>query len=113
MTTFIRNAWYVAAWSKEIGRSLFKRRILGEPVVLYRKQDGTAAALLDRCAHKLVPLSTVGINTYDGDDYYVAFGALSARSSDEDIALEVAMLFRNVEVFLDAFEEHLDLGGAA
>ena len=57
MTTFIRNAWYVAAWSKEVGRSLFKRRILGEPVVLYRKQDGTPAALIDRCAHKLVPLS--------------------------------------------------------
>lgn len=57
MTTFIRNAWYVAAWSKEIGRELTKRRILGEPVVMYRKEDGTPAALLDRCAHKLVPLS--------------------------------------------------------
>jgi vanillate O-demethylase monooxygenase subunit len=57
MTTFIRNAWYVAAWSGEIGRTLFKRRILGEPVILYRKEDGTPAALIDRCAHKLVPLS--------------------------------------------------------
>lgn len=57
MTTFIKNAWYVAAWSSEIGRSLFKRRILGEPVVMYRKEDGTVAALLDRCAHKLLPLS--------------------------------------------------------
>ncbi|WP_439606029.1 aromatic ring-hydroxylating dioxygenase subunit alpha [Hydrogenophaga sp.] len=57
MTTFIRNAWYVAAWSKDIGRSLTARRILGEPVVLYRKEDGAPAALLDRCAHKLLPLS--------------------------------------------------------
>jgi phenylpropionate dioxygenase-like ring-hydroxylating dioxygenase large terminal subunit len=57
MAKFIRNAWYVAAWSKEVGRSLFKRRLLGEPVLLYRKEDGTPCALLDRCAHKLVPLS--------------------------------------------------------
>ena len=63
--------------------------------------------------HKLVPLSTVAINTYDNEDYYVAFGALSARSSDEDVVLEVSLLFRNVEVFLDAFEEHLNLGEVA
>jgi phenylpropionate dioxygenase-like ring-hydroxylating dioxygenase large terminal subunit len=57
MSIFVKNAWYVAAWASEIGRELFKRRILGEPVVLYRKSDGTPAALIDRCAHKLVPLS--------------------------------------------------------
>lgn len=54
---FIRNAWYVAAWSKEVGRQLLARRILDEPVLLYRKNDGTPVALLDRCAHKLAPLS--------------------------------------------------------
>ena len=57
MTQFIRNAWYVAAWSKEVGRNLLARRILDEPVVLFRQKDGTPAALLDRCAHKLAPLS--------------------------------------------------------
>jgi phenylpropionate dioxygenase-like ring-hydroxylating dioxygenase large terminal subunit len=57
VTKFIRNAWYVAAWSHEVGRALFKRRILNEPIVLYRKEDGTPAALIDRCAHKLAPLS--------------------------------------------------------
>ena len=57
MTQFIRNAWYVAAWSKEVGRQLLPRRILDEPVLLYRKNDGTPVALLDRCAHKLAPLS--------------------------------------------------------
>jgi phenylpropionate dioxygenase-like ring-hydroxylating dioxygenase large terminal subunit len=57
MSIFVKNAWYVAAWDSEVGRELFKRRILGEPVVLYRKEDGTPVALIDRCAHKLVPLS--------------------------------------------------------
>jgi phenylpropionate dioxygenase-like ring-hydroxylating dioxygenase large terminal subunit len=54
---YIRNAWYVAAWSSEVSNSFFTRRILDEPVLMYRMSDGTPVALLDRCAHKLVPLS--------------------------------------------------------
>ena len=54
---FVRNAWYVAAWSSELGRSLFSRRILGEPVVMFRTTDGTPVAFVDRCPHKLAPLS--------------------------------------------------------
>lgn len=54
---FVRNAWYVASWSKEVGRSLLARTLLGQNVVLYRKQDGTPVALTDRCPHKLAPLS--------------------------------------------------------
>jgi vanillate O-demethylase monooxygenase subunit len=54
---FVRNAWYVAAWSKEVGRSLLPRTILNENVVLFRKQDGTPVAMTDRCPHKLAPLS--------------------------------------------------------
>jgi vanillate O-demethylase monooxygenase subunit len=37
-----RNAWYVATFSHEIGRHLIGRTILGEPVVVYGKEDGTA-----------------------------------------------------------------------
>src|SRR5690606_18086451 len=55
--TFVKNAWYVAAWSKEVGRRLLPRTILGEQVVLYRREDGAPAALADRCPHKLAPLS--------------------------------------------------------
>jgi phenylpropionate dioxygenase-like ring-hydroxylating dioxygenase large terminal subunit len=54
---FVRNAWYVAAWRSELGRSLMSRRILGEPLVMFRKQDGTPVAFVDRCPHKLAPLS--------------------------------------------------------
>ena len=60
MTTgkFLRNAWYVAAWSEEIAPGkLVARRILGEPVVMYRKADGTLAALENRCPHRFAPLS--------------------------------------------------------
>lgn len=54
---FLRNCWYAAATSNELGRSLLARSLLGEPVVLFRKEDGTPAALEDRCAHRFYPLS--------------------------------------------------------
>ena len=54
--TFIRNAWYAAAWSHEIQRTLLARTILQDPVVLFRREDGEAAALADRCPHRFVPL---------------------------------------------------------
>ena len=54
---FLRNFWYVAAYYHEIGRKPLGRTVLGEPVVLFRKEDGTAVALEDRCVHRHLPLS--------------------------------------------------------
>jgi phenylpropionate dioxygenase-like ring-hydroxylating dioxygenase large terminal subunit len=55
---FLRNIWYVAAFSADLkpGDRL-ARRILDEPVVLYRTESGKACALLDRCSHRAMPLS--------------------------------------------------------
>jgi phenylpropionate dioxygenase-like ring-hydroxylating dioxygenase large terminal subunit len=56
--SYVRNAWYVAAWSDGVadGR-LVARKIMGEPIVLYRKANGDVAAIEDRCAHRFAPLS--------------------------------------------------------
>ena len=54
---FVKNAWYVAAWSKDVGRELLGRVLLGEYVVLYRCEDGTPVALENRCPHRNLPLS--------------------------------------------------------
>ena len=54
---FIRNAWYIAAWDDELGEKPLARRILDEPVVLFRDRDGKAAAIADRCCHRGTPLS--------------------------------------------------------
>ncbi len=54
---FLKNAWYVAAWDSEIGRTLTPKTILGENVVLYRNEDGSAVALEDACPHRKLPLS--------------------------------------------------------
>ncbi|TKC92590.1 aromatic ring-hydroxylating dioxygenase subunit alpha [Trinickia terrae] len=55
---FIRNTWYVAAWSHEVlAEGFFSRVITGIPVMLYRKEGGEIVALEDRCCHRGAPLS--------------------------------------------------------
>lgn len=55
---WITNAWYIAAWAKDVtGSALFARTILGEPVVFYRTADGSVTALEDHCCHRHAPLS--------------------------------------------------------
>ena len=56
MGCFLRNTWYVAAWAKDVTRALMPRTLLDEPVLLFRKQDGTIAALADTCPHRFAPL---------------------------------------------------------
>jgi vanillate O-demethylase monooxygenase subunit len=55
---FVRNAWYVAAWERGLApETLLPRTVLGENVVLFRDEGGRPGALLDRCPHRLLPLS--------------------------------------------------------
>jgi len=54
---FLRNCWYAAAWAGEVGGGLLARTILEVPMVFYRMTNGQVAALLDRCPHRLLPLS--------------------------------------------------------
>ena len=54
---YLRNKWYQAGWSAELkAGELLHRRLLEEPVLLFRKTDGTAVAMLDRCPHRFAPL---------------------------------------------------------
>ncbi|HTT11752.1 MAG TPA: aromatic ring-hydroxylating dioxygenase subunit alpha [Burkholderiaceae bacterium] len=55
---FIRNCWYVIAWDHEVpADGLFTRTVIGDPVLLFRRADGTIVALEDRCCHRHAPLS--------------------------------------------------------
>lgn len=60
----VRNGWYVAAFTHEISRELLSRTILNQPVVMYRKEDGTAVAVGGRCPHRHFPL---GASCLKGD----------------------------------------------
>lgn len=53
----IKNAWYMGAWARELDSGPTGRTLLGEPVVMFRTEDGSVAALADVCPHRAVPLS--------------------------------------------------------
>ena len=58
---WLRNCWYVIAWDHEIPAAgspdLFGRTVLGEPILVFRCEDGALAALEDRTCHRSAPLS--------------------------------------------------------
>ena len=54
---FLRNAWYVAAWSDEIDDTLTQVRLLNENVCMFRDEAHRIVALEDACPHRKLPLS--------------------------------------------------------
>jgi len=56
-TLFVYNVWYCAAWSEEVSDQLLGRKILNEPILIFRDRGGIARAIRDFCPHKLAPLS--------------------------------------------------------
>jgi phenylpropionate dioxygenase-like ring-hydroxylating dioxygenase large terminal subunit len=52
---YLREAWYVACWSRELGEAPLPVTILGEDLVIYRSAEGLAA-LENRCPHRNLPL---------------------------------------------------------
>ncbi len=53
---YLKNAWYVAAWSNELDQELMTRTILEKPVLLYRKENGDPVAMGNLCPHRFAPL---------------------------------------------------------
>jgi vanillate O-demethylase monooxygenase subunit len=70
---FLRNVWYVAEWARDVGRELRPVEMLGEKIVLYRREDGTPVALEDACPHRKLPLSMGRIK---GDDVECGYHGL-------------------------------------
>lgn len=82
MSDLLRDLWYFAATSRELKRgAMFRREILGEPVLLGRDAEGKAFALRDICPHRAVPLSagrvveTNGVQTVECPYHGWRFGA--------------------------------------
>lgn len=54
----VRDAWYVICTSEELGKSKpLSRKLHQQPLVVFRGPGGKPGVLLDRCAHRNVPLS--------------------------------------------------------
>src|SRR4051812_6552567 len=56
-TPLVRNCWYVAGRSEEIGRTPLARKLLNIDVVLWRTEAGAPVAMRNRCPHRSFPLS--------------------------------------------------------
>lgn len=87
-----------------VGRQIVVEAMLW-PVSQVRDPAGFNEELLR--THKLFPLSTLGIETIDGEAVYIMFGALSAASSLADVLFEAETLADNVIRATEAYEWHL------
>jgi vanillate O-demethylase monooxygenase subunit len=75
LRNFPLNAWYVAAWSHEVGkREPFGRTVCNQRMVLWRKADNSIAALEDMCWHRLLPLS---MGWLEGDEVVCRYHGLA------------------------------------
>ena len=85
------------------------RQILVE-TALFPVESVTNTATLNELvlrSHHLLPLTAICINKIAGEEYYVAFGALSVDSKDSVVVEEIETLFANVGEFLELYKEHL------
>lgn len=82
-------------------------QILSESVLAPASEINDLAAFNDavlRVHHKLFPLTAIAINQLNGDDYYVAFGAISSECTETTLLIEIETLFDNVINMLDVFK---------
>lgn len=54
----MQNNWYAAIKSSELKNKPLACKVLDEPIVLFRDSSGKVSALVDRCPHRNVKLST-------------------------------------------------------
>ncbi len=78
---YLRNTWYVAAWSSELEpRKILARRYLNEPVVIFRDSTGAVSALSDRCPHRHAPLR---LGALEGDQIRCGYHGLAFNGKGE------------------------------
>lgn len=54
--SYLRNAWYLAAWDYEVRDKPLGRLIAEQPIVIFRQSNGELCATGDRCPHRFAPL---------------------------------------------------------
>lgn len=98
---YLENIWYQAGWETEVplGEKLV-RTILDQPILFFRRTDGTVAALLDRCPHRFAPLSA---GSREGDSvicgyHGLGFGADGRCDKNPHGAITSAMKVRSYPV---------------
>ena len=76
---FPLNAWYAVAWGHEVStRSVLGRKACSRPLALWRKPDGSVAAVEDACWHRRLPLS---MGHVDGESVVCRYHGLAFDGS--------------------------------
>lgn len=57
MLSILKNAWYAAAYSHEVGAEPLARTLIDQNAVLFRGEDGEVGMIVNRCPHRFAPLS--------------------------------------------------------
>ena len=85
------------------------KQIIIESILFAKSQVNNVVQLNEEIlkTHQLFPLTTIAITTLENEEYYMAFGSLSAQSKPESIFIEIETLFDNMAAFLDAYELYL------
>lgn len=73
-SSFPLNCWYAVGWDYEILKGkLLPRTICGQPLIFYRRANGSVVAMDDACWHRLAPLSK---GTLRGDNVVCPYHGL-------------------------------------
>ncbi len=99
------NADGLDAWLAISGEQILVESILFSTDEV-KDQDALNAEVLK--THQMFPLTTVGVTSIAGQEYYVAFGSLSAQSKESSILIEIDTLYQNVSGFIDAYQTFLN-----
>jgi phenylpropionate dioxygenase-like ring-hydroxylating dioxygenase large terminal subunit len=79
MTEYLRNAWYLAAWSADVKPGeVLARTLLERPMVFFRSTSGDVVAMDDRCPHRFAPLS---MGRVEGDRLICGYHGLEFNTS--------------------------------
>ena len=81
---YLRNSWYVGAWSNEVTRKPFQRCMLDNPLVFYRTESGEPVVLDDRCIHRFAPLSA---GCLEGDNIICGYHGFTYAPNGNCIAI--------------------------
>ena len=92
---FLRDCWYVVAWSDEVTRTPLARTVLGEDLLLYRTELGVPVVLENRCAHRRLPLS---LGRLIGDTVECAYHGLVYDQGGSCIKVPGQATPRNVSI---------------
>ena len=85
---FLLNTWYAAGFPAEFTTKPIRRTIVGEPLAIFRDQQGRLCMVQDRCPHRFVPLSMGVVEgsqircSYHGLAFDGRTGACSDRPAD-------------------------------